>query len=128
MNQIPPRSSTSSSSNDTIVSRNNDDPCSNNSRYTIIYNDTKYNGIKPRNYCRIDKNTKKKYFCSQVGNNIYRHACKTLPTPYIEDKPKSFFSMFSSNKGGRKSYKLKNKKSSKKGNKKTRKTKKAYKI
>jgi hypothetical protein len=123
MNPIPSRSSISS--NNSNVNESNNDPCSKNTRYTTIYSDIKYNGIKPSTYCRIDKNTKTKFLCRRDGNNAYKHVCKPLPTPYIEDKPK-FFSMFSSsNKGGRKSYKIKNKKNTKKGNnKKTRKTRK----
>jgi len=118
------------SSNASTVSSNasTSDPCSPNSPYKKIFANEGNQGIKPSKYCRVDRDSKKQYFCKQEGN-AFQHSCTLTKTPYIEQKP-SIFSMFS-NKGGRYSHKRKNKRKMKsKKNKvkgKNRKTKKSYK-
>ena len=103
------------------------DPCSPNSPYKKIFANEDSQGIKPSKYCRIDRDSKKQYFCKQEGNT-FKHSCTLTKTPYIEEKS-SFFSMFS-RKGGRHSHhKRKNKRkiNSKKNKVKKRKGKKTYK-
>jgi hypothetical protein len=116
---IPSNSSSSSSSSSM-------DPCSPNSPYKKIFANEDSQGIKPSKYCRIDRDSKKQYFCKQEGN-AFQHSCTLTKTPYIEQKP-SFFSMFS-RKGGRHSHTRKNKRKikSKKNKVKKRKSKKTYK-
>jgi hypothetical protein len=116
-NVIARRNTSSAPSFDIL--KNNNDPCTDNSNITKIFKgDT--NRLKPRTYCKIDKEKNEKVYCEQEGNNMYHHKCKRLKYPYKENK--SFFSFFNSSGG-----KIANKRSNKNkkiNNRKTRKTKK----